>query len=244
MKAHLKTIFVVSFFGVAMAALEGAVVVYLRALYYPAGFDVSLKLIDGKILCVEVVRELATLVMLLCIGMLAGKNFKQRLSYFLLCFAVWDIFYYAWLKLFIDWPSSWFEWDILFLVPITWLGPVLAPVICSLTMIMMALILLRFSETKISAAFWFLLSTGCLIVLFVFMQDYLFLLWQNDLWSDYPNLMMNKKFITLASVYIPVKFNWILFSAGEACFVTAIISLARKGIGVSNHSALTNLNII
>jgi hypothetical protein len=228
MKAHLKIISVVSFFSVAMAALESAVVVYLRALYYPDGFNVALKLIDEKILGVEVIRELATLVMLLCIGILAGKNFRQRLSYFLLSFAAWDIFYYVWLKVFIDWPSSWFEWDILFLVPITWLGPVLAPVVCSVTMIVVALVLLKFSERRIGNAFWCFLSIGCAFVLFVFMQDYLFLLSQNDLWSCYPNVMSNKKFIALASAYIPVKFGWILFSAGELCFGGALYFVWRQ----------------
>src|SRR6185369_2332457 len=126
MKANRKTLLVVIGFSIAMAALESAVVVYLRALYYPDGFNVAMKLIDQKILLIEIAREAATVVMLLGVGWLAGNNLKDRFAYFLLSFAVWDIFYYLWLKVFIDWPSSLLEWDILFLIPFTWLGPVLA----------------------------------------------------------------------------------------------------------------------
>src|SRR3981189_1372652 len=128
MNWNYKTFFVVIAFSIAMATLESAVVVYLRALYYPDGFTVALKLIDQRILLIEIAREGATLLMLVGIGLLAGRNFKDQFAYFLLSFAVWDIFYYLWLKVFIGWPSSLLEWDILFLIPFTWLGPVLAPV--------------------------------------------------------------------------------------------------------------------
>jgi membrane protein implicated in regulation of membrane protease activity len=64
-------------------------------------------------------------------------------------FAIWDIFYYIFLWLLIGWPESFFTWDILFLLPVTWVGPVLAPVINSLTMIVLAgLILLADRKTS------------------------------------------------------------------------------------------------
>src|SRR4051812_30545987 len=113
MNANAKTILVVSGFSIAMAALESAVVVYLRALYYPDGFTVVMKMMDQRILLIEIVREAATVLMLMGVGWLAGKNLKDRFAYFLLSFAVWDIFYYMWLKVFIGWPSSLLEWDIL-----------------------------------------------------------------------------------------------------------------------------------
>src|SRR5882757_7701885 len=112
MKANLKTLLVVIGFSIAMAALESAVVVYLRALYYPDGFTVALKLIDQKIVLIEIAREGATVVMLAAIAYLTAKDFKNRFAYFLMAFAIWDIFYYVWLKVFIDWPSSLLEWDI------------------------------------------------------------------------------------------------------------------------------------
>src|SRR5438132_1510558 len=171
MKANLKTFLVVIGFSVAMAALESAVVVYLRALYYADGFTVAMKMIDQKILLVEIAREAAALLMLLGVGWLAGSNFKDRFAYFLLSFAVWDIFYYVWLKIFIGWPSSMLEWDILFLIPFTWLGPVLAPVICSVTMILLAIVLLR-SNKPLTIGLWSLLLAGSAVILFTFMKDY------------------------------------------------------------------------
>ncbi len=153
MKLEYRTLLAVIIISIAMAALESAVVVYLRALFYPDGFTVALKLIDQRILLIEIAREGATLVMLIGIGGLAGINFKDRFAYFLLSFAVWDIFYYVWLKAFIDWPSSVLEWDILFLIPFTWLGPVLAPVICSVTMILLAIVILR-SNKPLTIGLW------------------------------------------------------------------------------------------
>src|SRR6478609_656709 len=159
MKPEKKRIAVLITFSIAMAALESAVVVYLRALYYPDGFTVAMKMIDQQILLVEIAREAATVIMLLGVGWLAGKNFKDRFAYFLMSFAVWDIFYYLWLKVFINWPSSVLEWDILFLIPITWLGPVLAPVICSVTMILLALVILQ-SNKQLTMGLWGLLLVG------------------------------------------------------------------------------------
>src|SRR5205814_8206179 len=51
---------------------------------------------------------------------------------FLYVFGIWDIAYYAWLKLLLGWPTQWLEWDVLFLIPWPWLGPWLAPALVSL----------------------------------------------------------------------------------------------------------------
>ena len=226
MKPFTKTLMVIVIFSVAMAALESAVVVYLRALYYRDGFTVAFKLIDKQIISVEILREVATLLMLWSVAYLTGKNRKERIAYFLICFAVWDIFYYIWLKVFIDWPSSFFEWDILFLIPFTWLGPVLSPIICSVTMIVLAVRLLRSSpETKISIRSKLLIGAGCVIILFTYLIDYGKLLWANDLMTEYVNLLSNKKFIQLASVYLPEYYNWTLFWLGELLILTGIFMI-------------------
>jgi hypothetical protein len=226
MNSHKKTIVVVTIFSIAMAALEGAVVVYLRALYYPGEFTVALKMIDERILLTELVREAATILMLLAVGYLAGKNFKERFAYFLLGFAVWDIFYYAWLKVFIDWPSSLFTWDILFLIPVTWLGPVLAPIICSLTMIALALVLLYIHEDrKISTQAWSLLAAGSLLILFTFMKDYGNILISHGLLSDYAHIMQNKTFLDIASNYIPQAYSWNIFWIGELFLALGILKI-------------------
>src|SRR5690349_15252456 len=158
MNTYLKTLIVIGIFCIAMAALESAVVVYLRALYYPGEFTVAMKLIEVRILLVEIAREFATIVMLWAIGHLAGKNLKERFAYFLYSFAIWDIFYYVWLKVFINWPASLLDWDILFLIPFTWLGPVAAPVICSITMIILALALLYPGNKMSTASFGLVLG--------------------------------------------------------------------------------------
>jgi len=104
-------------FSVAMGFLEAAVVVYLRLHYYPNGFEFPLVPLEERIATVEILREAATLVMLIGVGVLAGKNLQQRVAFFLLAFAIWDLVYYVGLKLVLDWPSSWLAWDILFLIP-------------------------------------------------------------------------------------------------------------------------------
>ena len=202
MKIAGRTLWAVCVFSIAMAALESAVVVYLRALYYPEGFTVAFKLIDESIVKVELLRELATLVMLGAIGYIAGNSFKDRFAWFLLSFGLWDIFYYVWLKVLIDWPTSILEWDILFLIPFTWLGPVLAPVICSVTMILLAFVVLD-NPKPVLKTVWFLLSVGSFLILFTFLQDYGWMIFHNGFMPDYANLLQNNDFIQLASGYIP-----------------------------------------
>ena len=211
-----------------MAALESAVVVYLRALYYPDGFTVALKLIDQKILLIEIVREAATLCMIWAVGYLAGKNIYTRFAFSLICFAVWDIFYYVWLKVFIDWPASLFDWDILFLIPITWLGPVLSPVICSFTMILLAMVIFDLSPTfKVPKTVKALLLSGVALILYTYLYDYGHLIVSHDLLYDYPQLLKNESFVNLASNYLPTHYQWNIFWIGEALIGAAIFQLYK-----------------
>jgi hypothetical protein len=224
MKLEYRTLLAVIIISIAMAALESAVVVYLRALFYPDGFTVALKLIDQRILLIEIAREGATLVMLIGIGGLAGINFKDRFAYFLLSFAVWDIFYYVWLKVFIDWPSSVLEWDILFLIPFTWLGPVLAPVICSVTMILLAIVILR-SNKPLTVGLWGLLLTGSAIILYTFLKDYGSIIISNGFFHDFAFLLQNKDFLAIATTYIPQSYSWGYFALGEILILAGTIKM-------------------
>ena len=131
-KARLITVIV---FAIAMAFIEAAVVVYLRELYYPEGFSFPLKMIPIKIYAVELGREAATIVMLAAIGWLSAKSFLSRFASFMMAFGIWDIFYYVFLKITLNWPASIIEWDLLFLIPLPWVGPVIAPVIVSIFLI-------------------------------------------------------------------------------------------------------------
>ena len=89
-----KILLWVIIFSIAMGFLETAVVVYLRHIYYPQGFKFPLAPIDTSLVVVEVGRELATIIMLLGVGAIAGRTFASRFAYFILSFAIWDIFYY------------------------------------------------------------------------------------------------------------------------------------------------------
>ena len=111
-KQTYKTLLWLSIFGIAMGLLESAVVVYLRELYYPEGFAFPLKPMGPTLILTEILREAATLVMLMAIGVLAGRTRTERFGYFIFTFAVWDIFYYLFLKLLLNWPESLLTWDV------------------------------------------------------------------------------------------------------------------------------------
>ncbi len=91
----------------------------------------------------EFLRELATMVMLLAPAALVTEKWLERFAWFCFGFGVWDIFYYVFLKALLGWPATWLDRDVLFLVPVVWVGPVLAPCIISLGLITLACILLR-----------------------------------------------------------------------------------------------------
>jgi hypothetical protein len=229
MSTSARGLCVLIIFSVAMAALESAVVVYLRALYYPLEFTVNFKLIDKHIILIELIRELATLIMLWAVAYMSGRDFKQRFAFFLLSFAVWDIFYYGWLKMFIDWPNSFFDWDILFLIPITWIGPVAAPLICSVTMIILAMTLLSLGY-GIPRTTWICLTIGVLLILFTFTKDYGELIWTNGLINEFPNLMNSPTFLSKAEALSPGPYQWNVFLAGEMMFMIGIVNyrIAKK----------------
>lgn len=98
---------------------------------------------NSQLLSVEMIREAATLVMMASVALLAARNIKQTLAFFFLAFGIWDIFYYVFLKLIIDWPKSFSDLDILFLLPVPWIGPVFVPFAISLIMISLSLIYLK-----------------------------------------------------------------------------------------------------
>jgi hypothetical protein len=144
----LRRLCMVVIFAVAFAYIEAAVVVYLRAIFHADGFSFPLtSLAPGKpfrrLLLVEVGREAATLVLIFTGAWLSGRNGAQRFAFFATIFAVWDIFYYVWLKILLDWPGSVMDWDLLFLIPVAWASPVLAPVIVSAILFAFAVVIIK-----------------------------------------------------------------------------------------------------
>lgn len=122
-------------FAAAMGFLEAAVVVYLREIYYPGGFRFPIVPMPMRIFVVELLREGATIGMILAIAALAGRDALDRFFVFGLVFGVWDLAYYASLRAALGWPESPGTWDILFLIPVPWLSPVLYPAIVSVFLI-------------------------------------------------------------------------------------------------------------
>ncbi len=129
-----------------MAYLESAIVVYLRLLYYSNGFFFPIKMIPMPVAVIEIGREAATLIMLWFVAQMSFKPFKEKFALFIFTFGVWDIFYYAWLKIFINWPKGMFDWDILFLIPVPWIAPWLVPVLFSMGLIFAAVLILYYPQ--------------------------------------------------------------------------------------------------
>jgi hypothetical protein len=188
-----------------MAYVESAVVVYLRAIYYPHGFDFPLVVMPPGMMAIEVGREAATLIMLLAIAMVAGVDRWERFLAFCLSFGVWDLFYYAWLWIFVRWPPSLLTWDVLFLIPVPWIAPVLAPMLVSVVLVGASVLLLRLKAHGVrlgfSASLWTLAVTGGLLVLDSFMLDYTSVLRQ----------------------MMPPPFHWGVFALGLGLATTALV---------------------
>lgn len=209
MNLHSKLL-LITLFSIAMAYLESAVVVYLRELYYPEGFYFPLKLIPENILIIELGRELATIIMLLTIGWVSGKNLSEKIAYFLFSFGVWDIFYYIWLKVFLNWPESLFTDDLLFLIPVPWISPVLAPVLVSIVFILFSILVLRETEAgnkiKLDKINFILILIGVALILISFVWDF-------------------EKRLNSVS---PVEFMWIVFVIGLIFMTIGLFQIIYK----------------
>lgn len=197
-------------YAIAMAYVESAVVVYLRALYYPHGFAFPLAPLPSDMVAIEIGREAATLVMLLGVAMLAGRHRWKRFLAFCVSFGVWDLFYYFWLRLLLGWPPSLFTWDVLFLIPVPWSGPVLAPVLVSVLLVIGGLLLWREGAGGVPVRFpiapRILALTGAGLVLASFVLDY--------------RLVMGHAG--------PPPFRWGLFGTGLGLGVVALVLAIRE----------------
>lgn len=165
-------IFWLSAYAVAMGLLEAVVVVYLREILYPSGFAFPLVPIPARLAVAEVFREAATLVMLLAVAWLAGRDAVDRFFVFSLLFGIWDLVYYVGLYITLGWPESLLTWDILFLIPVPWVAPVIYPVVISLLLLLAYLahekLLARGRELRPTPAEWGLAAAGGLLVVLSF----------------------------------------------------------------------------
>jgi hypothetical protein len=176
-KVCVSRFFIAMIFSIAFGYIEAAVVVYLRVIFYPDGFNFPLSLSNvdplwRSVLLTEIGREAATIVLIVTGAFLFGKNLRQRAAYFLIIFSIWDIFYYIWLKVLLNWPASILDWDILFLIPLAWASPVLAPIIVSVLMLLFAVAILycdyRGRTFAMTFADWLGLNFGIIIIIVSF----------------------------------------------------------------------------
>lgn len=228
----LKHLFALATFGVAMGFFEAVVVVYLRQLFYPEGFAFPLRPMSPGILSIESLREVSTVVMLIAVSILAGSGFLRRFSFFLIIFGVWDIFYYVWLKVLVNWPSNFLDWDVLFLIPVIWTGPVLAPVICSGTMIAFGgrlLVLLNKGQAvRMGRYEWLLMGTGTSLIFIAFIRDFAHIIIKGGFYSRFWSLGADPEFQRCVAEFVPSSFNWPVFIMGEVLIFYALMSLGRR----------------
>lgn len=150
-------------FAMAFAWVESAVVVYLRDIFFDGNFSFPLVVqwegdihVVNPLIKIEFGREIATIIMLIAIGWVSGRNSIQKFSFFMIAFGIWDIFYYVWLRVMVGWPESLFTWDLLFYVPLPWVGPVITPVLIALTMTAAGTALIVLDENGIEVRWrWF-----------------------------------------------------------------------------------------
>ncbi len=210
--------FVVVLFAVGMAWVEAASVYYLRVVVdRVVPYQANPLPVAGIMGSVELVREAATLVMLLTVGLLAGRTWRQRLGYTAIAFGAWDILYYVFLRVISGWPTSLFDWDILFLLPLPWWGPVLAPVSIALLMIALGTVVTQSTDRARAASFtwmlWTLNGLGIVLALYVFMTDAIQALPQG---------------LEATIRVLPTSFNWSLF-----CLALVLMTAPAVGIGWS-----------
>jgi len=185
-------------FAIAMAWLEAACVFYIRSfLDRIEPYQANPLPISGTLGTVELWREAATLVMLATLGLLAGRTWRRRVGYAALAFGVWDIFYYVFLRLMTGWPRTLLDWDVLFLLPLPWWGPVLAPVSIALVMILWGTLATQSDDRATDTGWaWAFASAGIAMALAIFMID---------AWRALPHGR------DAVLQVLPTTFNWSLF---------------------------------
>jgi hypothetical protein len=194
------------------------VVVYLRALGEPIRAAAGLPLTELfpltkisqlgahlRIVKVELLREAATLIMLAAVAAVAARNFRTWLAAFAICFGAWDLAFYASLKALIGWPASLATWDLLFLLPVPWVGPVLAPAIVATSLVAGGIAGLLRDPQRVDRTSWTLLVAGGIVIFLSFIWD----------WRDVVN------------GGIPREFPWLIFTAGELAGIFGMLRAIR-----------------
>lgn len=202
-------------YAIAMALVEAAIVVHLRHAYYPENPRAlfPLRLLSADDLALELAREIATVVMMLAVAVLAARGIVHRVAAFVYVFGLWDLFYYVWLKLYLGWPSQWLEWDILFLIPWPWFGPWLAPALIALLFALWGgWVLARPRDLRLRRTDALLFAAGALLALAAFLAP------------AWPLLAGGA---TALHGWRPGTFVWPLYLVGLAVMATALVRMLR-----------------
>jgi hypothetical protein len=225
-KSHVFALLV---FSTAFGYVEAAVVSYLRYLhepirqrFYPDSPPGELFPLvtpeqavaagpqERTVLLTEIGREAATLAMLAGIALAVSTNLGQWAAAFGIAFGIWDITFYLFLKVLLGWPASLLTWDILFLIPVPWVGPVLAPVLVSVAMIVAGIWQLRCAANgdpvRLSGWHWAAVVSGAAVIILSFTWDY----------------------ATVLGGGMPRPFRWIVFGTGVAIGTLAYASAAAR----------------
>lgn len=133
--SHRSRLLFVVIYAVAAAFMQAAAVIYLRELFYPEGFALSSQAVPVSYVRIEVMRELCACGASVVVAVLAGRGVWEIVGWFLTISGIGDVFYYIWLKAAVGWPESLFTWDVLSLIPVPWVGPVIAPIAIGVFMI-------------------------------------------------------------------------------------------------------------
>jgi hypothetical protein len=204
-------------FAVAMAWMESAVVLYLRTLMNRLEpYQATPLPAVGGLAFAELVREAATLSMLALVGWLEGQTWRSRLGFFLLAFGIWGLGHYVFLVPLTGWPRSVLDWDVLFLIPLPWWGPMLAPILIALLMVGggSLLALGDTPERPLWPSRWAVAAslTGAGLALYVFMADAIAATFRGG-----PSLRE----------LLPVRFNWPLFLPAVTLPAVPVAELGR-----------------
>jgi hypothetical protein len=221
---------IVAAFAVAMAWMEAATVFYIRTLVGRIEpYQADPLPMYGALGNVELVREAATLVLFAAIGWLAGRTWRQRAGYAAVAFGIWDVLYYVFLRPISGWPGSLLDWDILFLLPLPWWGPVLAPVSIAVLMILGGTLVTqagdRIAEDTIPGWTWVPGGLGMILALGVFMTDAL-----RALTSGRDAVLR----------VLPASFNWPLFSIALVLMAAPVAHLVYREMSLPRPRASTS----
>lgn len=221
-------------FSVAMGFLEAAVVIYLRKLYYPEGFEFPMVPMGEDVMVTELIREISTIVMLLSAGGMLARSALERFAWFIFCFGIWDLVYYLGLWLVLDWPASLATWDVLFLLPVPWFGPVYAPALVAVGLVLLALIIVfardRDPSFRVTGKEWAMMIGGALIIIFSFVLDHAqYVLRDHSLGALFT--FSQEKLMEVSGEYVPRGFDLKIYLAGLLITLLGMVStLRRSGI--------------